>query len=221
MHAIRYKGLCFLVIALLLSACTSSDMQGEDPHAYLTQHAKVARVESANDLRDFTFEAHAATLDDVQENAVRAYIDEAGAMAIHKAIITLSSKSPYPSERALRVKRLLRSTGLTHDAISIAKDGEMKPDSFTITVHYAIAFTPDCPDWRKSSHINYSNTVDSNFGCATAINRAHMVANPRDLEQGSAHPPAPSVERNSAVIGGYYSGGAAASSNSGANGDGN
>ena len=43
---------------------------------------------------------------------------------------------------------------------------------------------PDCPDFRKQTGADFTNTPASNHGCATTVNFARMLADPGDLVQG-------------------------------------
>ena len=57
-----------------------------------------------------------------------------------------------------------------------------------IVVSRTRASVPNCPDWSVASQPNYNNRSSSNYGCATNINLAAMVANPQDLVNGRAGP---------------------------------
>lgn len=43
---------------------------------------------------------------------------------------------------------------------------------------------PKCPDWSKRAHLGYSNSLPSNFGCATATDLALSIWSPSDLAGG-------------------------------------
>lgn len=45
------------------------------------------------------------------------------------------------------------------------------------------ATVPNCPDW-SDSELPMSEGQSSNYGCATAVNLAAMIADPRDLVRG-------------------------------------
>ena len=49
---------------------------------------------------------------------------------------------------------------------------------------------PPCPNWSKASGGDFTNTSQSNFGCATTSNLALMVASPGDLVGGRELGPA-------------------------------
>jgi pilus assembly protein CpaD len=67
-----------------------------------------------------------------------------------------------------------------------APEGELR-----LVVEHAVAAVPDCPNWTKPPGNDFENTLHSDFGCATAVDLAAMVADPRDLVEG--RPMAPVV----------------------------
>ncbi len=52
----------------------------------------------------------------------------------------------------------------------------------------------DCPDWSKPVSAGFTNTVDSNYGCATAYDLGQMVADPHDLLRGRTLGPADAAD---------------------------
>jgi pilus assembly protein CpaD len=60
-----------------------------------------------------------------------------------------------------------------------APDGELH-----LVVEHATATVPRCPNWTKPPGNDFDNTLHSDFGCATALDLAAMVADPRDLIEG-------------------------------------
>src|ERR1019366_6262420 len=68
------------------------------------------------------------------------------------------------------------------------------------TGRYLVSLPP-CPNWSKWPPDDFTNTLASNFGCATVTNLGHMVASPADLAQGrpvglaDAIPAAAAVQR--------------------------
>ncbi|HWI87344.1 MAG TPA: CpaD family pilus assembly lipoprotein, partial [Sphingomonas sp.] len=49
------------------------------------------------------------------------------------------------------------------------------------------ATVPGCPDW-SDGEINPGETMAANFGCATQMNLAAMIADPQDLVSGKSSP---------------------------------
>jgi pilus assembly protein CpaD len=60
-----------------------------------------------------------------------------------------------------------------------APDGELR-----LVVEHATATVPRCPNWTKPPGNDFENTMHSDFGCATALDLAATVADPRDLAEG-------------------------------------
>jgi pilus assembly protein CpaD len=54
-------------------------------------------------------------------------------------------------------------------------------------VSAAGATVPGCPDWSDKD-LPMSEGQSSNYGCATAVNLAAMIADPRDLVRGQTDP---------------------------------
>jgi pilus assembly protein CpaD len=88
---------------------------------------------------------------------------------------------PLADLRARGLANALARQGLrpTVAAAGGAPDGELH-----LVVEHATATVPDCPNWTKPPGNPLDNSVHSDFGCATAIDLAAMVADPRDLVEG-------------------------------------
>ena len=69
-------------------------------------------------------------------------------------------------------------------------DGALVQDGVVVTVGRYVVTGPNCPDRSKPEADDYSNTTQSNYGCATATNLGLMVANPGDLLHGAQPGPA-------------------------------
>lgn len=69
-------------------------------------------------------------------------------------------------------------------------DGALTQNTVVVTVGRYVVIGPNCPDRSKPEGDDFSNTVQSNYGCATATNLGLMVANPRDLLSGTPAGPA-------------------------------
>lgn len=69
-------------------------------------------------------------------------------------------------------------------------DGALTRDGVVVTVGRYVVTGPNCPDYTKPEADDFTNTPQSNYGCATATNLGLMVANPADLINGTAPGPA-------------------------------
>jgi pilus assembly protein CpaD len=87
-----------------------------------------------------------------------------------------------------RARAELLSAALEREGLSpaVAIDPAVGAMEMRLIVEHATASAPGCPDWTKSPDRNFANTVHSNFGCATAVNLAAMIADPHDLLNGRA-----------------------------------
>lgn len=100
------------------------------------------------------------------------------------------------SRRQAAVAAYLRSLHLKSapDAQSSAP-----ADQVTLSIGRYVVMTPQCPDWRKPSEDDPSNTPSSNLGCATETNLGLMVADPRDLVVGKDIAPSDADHNDYAV----------------------
>ncbi|WP_298692895.1 CpaD family pilus assembly lipoprotein [uncultured Sphingomonas sp.] len=75
---------------------------------------------------------------------------------------------------------------IAHDAPPVTV-GRPAPGTLRVVVSRATARVDGCPDWTHDNS-EYAGSSGSNYGCATAVNLAAMIANPEDLvvgQQGS------------------------------------
>ncbi|MDB5480320.1 MAG: pilus assembly protein CpaD [Caulobacteraceae bacterium] len=81
--------------------------------------------------------------------------------------------------RALAIALARQGLRPTLAAPGAAPDGELR-----LVVEHATATVPRCPNWTKPPGNDLENTMHSDFGCASALDLAAMVADPRDLIEG-------------------------------------
>lgn len=62
----------------------------------------------------------------------------------------------------------------------------LAPGTARVVVSRARAFVPGCPDWSRTSGIEFESNTNSNHGCATNATLAAMVADPMDLVRGAS-----------------------------------
>jgi pilus assembly protein CpaD len=89
----------------------------------------------------------------------------------------------------------------------VASEGSLAaipPDQAIIATGRYLVTTPPCPNWSKNPALDFTNTYDSNFGCADAVNLGRMVWRPADLAQGVPLGPVytegPGLVQSSSVI---------------------
>ncbi|MGB8273907.1 MAG: CpaD family pilus assembly lipoprotein [Alphaproteobacteria bacterium] len=101
------------------------------------------------------------------------------------------------ARRSQKVASYLRKRGLK--ASADAGDSPESGDTVTVVLGRYVVIPPNCPDWRKPSEDDPSNTPSSNLGCATATNLGLMVADPGDLLYGKPAPVSDTVQGTYAV----------------------
>lgn len=63
--------------------------------------------------------------------------------------------------------------------------GEVAPDRAIVETDRYLVSLPPCPNWSKTPvPDDFTNSLSSNFGCATVTNLGRMVASPADLASG-------------------------------------
>lgn len=75
---------------------------------------------------------------------------------------------------------------VSHDPAPVTA-GHPAPGAIRVVVSRAIATVDGCPDYSHGNQAEYSGSTASNYGCATAVNLAAMIANPQDLVEGHAY----------------------------------
>ncbi|MFN4088478.1 MAG: CpaD family pilus assembly lipoprotein [Alphaproteobacteria bacterium] len=190
-------------VALLLGACSAQPIYPEAAGV-----EKVNRVEWKIERHPVRFglgattppPAEIARLDRfvqpfVNDPAARVYIDAAPAAA----------GDAVAQHRYHGLAAWLEAKGLRPGALVEGVPGAVAatdPHQAVVYVGRYHVVLPDCPDWRKQTGADFTNTPSSNFGCATTVNFARMLADPGDLVQG--RDPGPSDgERMAATIRGY------------------
>lgn len=75
---------------------------------------------------------------------------------------------------------------VSHEAAPVTA-GHPSAGALRIVVSRAIARVEGCPNYSHGNAPEYSGSSQSNYGCATAVNLAAMIANPQDLVEGHAY----------------------------------
>ncbi len=175
------KRTLILISLLPLAACNpATDYNGTDPATYLSTHEKVSQVETLYATYNVSFTGSTLSID--EKERLHAFLNDISATNIDHVTVSFRTRD---NDRAKHLLRLLRTEGMPKSAVSFTTDKNIPSSSAKLDVAYSMAVLPNCPDWSKSSTHNYSNTMQSNMGCATAVNLGLMVADPKDLESGS------------------------------------
>ena len=75
--------------------------------------------------------------------------------------------------------------GLLLADVAPVSPAPVAPGTVRVVVSRMSAAVPGCPDHSRDSSVDYQQNTSSNFGCATNVNLAAMVANPQDLVRGA------------------------------------
>lgn len=74
--------------------------------------------------------------------------------------------------------------GLLLDDQAPVTQGAIAPGAIRVVISRMAATVPGCPDWSRPATPNFGGDTMSNYGCATNLNLAAMVADPQDLVRG-------------------------------------
>jgi pilus assembly protein CpaD len=179
------------LIALLLAACTPDAARWTPAEA--PKENKVDFVTMAHEVH---FAPGATALNSVETKALTdffatiafGYGDQVtidagpsgGAVADALASKRLDAVTAALRRMRIRAQRATRPT----------VDGALSRNAVIVTVARYVVTTPNCPDFGKPDSDDFTNTTQSNYGCATATNLGLMVANPADLVRGATPGPA-------------------------------
>lgn len=170
-------------LPLLISACARYDYHGVDPKIYNeVLYPKVNEVHDMKIYHSFYFDEQANSFDQSTLYEFDEFLARTHPSAAYRLQIILPT---LDAQRQTYIKRLLRARGYKNASIETLKDESLASNEAIIELGYSYIVPPACPDWRKDSVTNYSNTAMSNMGCASTVNLGAQVANPRDLA-GSA-----------------------------------
>lgn len=97
-------------------------------------------------------------------------------------------------QRLQRVHGVISSRGFTLRKLPQDPAGlpatASDPRMVSVFLGEYVVTAPDCPDMRKQTSADFTNTPASDFGCSTVTNLGLMVANPSDLVVGRDPGPA-------------------------------
>jgi pilus biogenesis lipoprotein CpaD len=101
--------------------------------------------------------------------------------------VTVEAPAGLPSSVAAARQAAVLSALRHLDVRAVSADAAAStadPGVVRIHVGHAVVTAPRCPDWSKPEPDNPANSPSSNFGCATEVGLAQMVADPADLVRG-------------------------------------
>ncbi len=169
-----------MVLALCLSACaTARQPAPASPYASVP-HGVVVTFEKRTLAVHY---APGAESPDASQIAALNVLFAMGDLGRGDVVVIERSPSQLAQARAMALLSGLSREGLV---VSLAVSASVSDGELRLQIEHAVATAPDCPNWTKPPGDDFDNTLHSDFGCATAMNLAAMVANPRDLLAGHA-----------------------------------
>jgi len=151
---------------------------------------RVAVVERAM-VHRVVFGPEVAEPSPTETDRLAAFLAETGTDRDDRVHVIAAAADPLADARLAAVGRWLEDRGAPVFAMPDgANPAPPEPGTVEVVLLRHVAVPPQgCPDWTDWPGETFENDHSSNFGCATATNRALMVAHPRDLVQGRAMDP--------------------------------
>lgn len=178
-----------LSTGLALSACDSPIEQWQPVQAPKTNTVEFVRLNHT-----VRFAPGAAVPAPAETRRLMNFVDDAEMAGGDEIYLDAAPTDRLSQARQASVRRLLSQRGIRTTALpAIAGAGGERlalGDEVALQVERYVVTPPACPNWSKPPGGDPTNTVGSNFGCATATNLGLMVANPRDLLIGRKPGPA-------------------------------
>lgn len=178
-------------LALLagLAACTSPVDDWQPLEAPKTNTVALSRL-----THTVQFAPGATRISAAERHRLFSFIADADLMAGEHVYLETPRGDAVSRSREDGIRRILARRGILVGSIPASMTTSNSQialgDTVTIQLERYVVTPPDCPNWSKPTGGDPTNSVASNFGCATATNLGLMVANPRDLIAGRTPGPA-------------------------------
>jgi len=178
----RYRVAFYLGIGLLLAGCDMQPDFNVRPDWTPMQSPKTNQVSVVHNEVVIPFAPGTARLGASEVNQINRFVARDGSQV--SVVIGAASGPPALAElRGREVQSLLARRGIAAN-ILVGESDRLAVNTVLVSIDRYVVTTPRCPDFSKPTESNYTNTPDSNFGCANAQNLGVMVANPADLVRG-------------------------------------
>lgn len=195
------KSIVTISMLVMLSACSSMDMQGNDPKDYYAANPIQNKVKRDMLEVHVGFSGPQAVLPRRDLAALNEKLAPVNRQAVDSVHVE-AAPSVNAKQRGYLTKTM-RNMGIATEP-TFEPNPNLEVGEAIIQVSYASLQAPDCPDWKTSPVTTYSNTTQANFGCATTVNLGLMLEDPRDLERGaSSGRLSPNADRASDAIVNY------------------
>src|SRR5216684_2055015 len=174
---------------LALAACATPIEQWQPAQAPKTNTVEFVRLNHT-----VRFAPGAAVPAPAETRRLMNFVDDAEIAGGDDIYLDAAPTDRLSQARQASIRRLLSQRGIRTTALpAIAGMGGERlalGDEVALQVERYVVTPPACPNWSKPPGGDPTNTVGSNFGCATTTNLGLMIANPRDLLIGRKPGPA-------------------------------
>lgn len=181
-----------LALMLALAACQQASEYTE------TEAPKQLKLDEATSRVDLRFVPGSDRLVAADVARLRA-MAATGKLAPADRVLVSAGGAPHlAAARVTAVSEALLPYGIVASPGALA--GVASNRAVVEAQRYLVTLPP-CPNWSKPPAHDFTNAVDSNFGCTNVSNFGRMVANPADLAAGrplglaAGQPAAAAVER--------------------------
>jgi pilus assembly protein CpaD len=165
-----------VALTLALAACNPPIAEYTE-----TEAPKQLTLDDAAIKFDFRFPPGSSRLAAGDVARLRALAARGSIAASDRVLVSVGGSPGLAEARTAAIAAELLRYGIVVNAV---QRGNMAPDRAGIEVVRYLVTLPPCPNWSKEPANDFTNTLGSNYGCATVSNLGRMVANPADLASG-------------------------------------
>lgn len=165
-----------VALALALAACNPPIAEYTD-----TEAPKQLTLDDAAVKFDFRFLPGSSRLAAGDVARLRAFAARGSIASSDRVLVSVAGGPGLAEARAAAIEAELLPYGIVVNAVH---RGNMLPNRAAIEVVRYLVTLPPCPNWSKEPANDFTNTLGSNYGCATVTNLGRMVASPADLASG-------------------------------------
>lgn len=178
------------IALLFLSACDLQPDLNVRPNWTPVQAPKTNQVSVLHDDVIIPFAPGTARLGASEIAQLDNFVARDGGDRSHVSVLIGANTGPaaLAEQRGREIQAHLARRGITATLVRGDND-RLAVNTAMVSVDRYVVTTPHCPDFSKATESNYTNTPNSNFGCATAQNLGLMVADPADLVRGRDNGP--------------------------------
>ncbi len=165
-----------VALTLALAACNPPIAEYTD-----TEAPKQLTLDDAAVKFDFRFLSGSSRLAAGDVARLRALAARGSIASSDRVLVSVAGSPGLAEARTAAIAAELLPYGIVVNAV---QRGNIAPDRAGIEVVRYLVTLPPCPNWSKEPANDFTNTLGSNYGCATVSNLGRMVANPADLASG-------------------------------------